>query len=245
MIKNLEEFKALDVRDNIYTFEFNYVEEIPDEMPKFAADIFYPNFPFDNTSFEQSFLGTSKEFVLKEFYNRQGLYAFVSWRWVNPLVEWLGNRKCLEVMAGRGWLSYALRQKGVDVIATDDYSWTYDLGWDKPLTEVIEMSAVQSAEKFGSEIDVLIMGWPPYGDSVAYETMKKLYEVNPHALVIFIGEMGGCTADDSFYEHFQYAEDEQFYKTVSSKYQSFSGVRDRIYLGKYAKEESHEQTDHI
>ncbi|KAA9007339.1 hypothetical protein F4V43_02310 [Paenibacillus spiritus] len=77
---------------------------IPEAMPVF-------NNPFQDGAFEARYK-----------YNKEGMFAFVSWRWINPFVEWIDNRRCLEVMAGRGILSYALRQKGVDIITTDDFS---------------------------------------------------------------------------------------------------------------------------
>ena len=235
MIKNLEEYKSLPASVSPYNFKFDYEEEIPDEMPLAQGQrtLFIPG-RYDITL-------SAKQMHIKEFYNDLGMYAFVSWRWVNPFVEWLGNRKCLEVMAGRGWLSYALRQKGVDVIATDDYSWAKEKGWPDPLTQVIKMDAIKSVEKFGRGIDVLIMAWP-YMDDTAYRTIKKLHEVNPHALVVYIGERdGGCTADQSFFDHFLFAEDRQFYKTVTANYQSFNLIRDRILLGKYVEEAVYEQ----
>ena len=83
--------------------------EIPDCMPKQAVDIdeilFYRDSLSDRTPGRQDYI-------------QQGMFAFVSWKWVEPLAKWIGNRRCLEIMAGRGWWSHGLRQKGVDVIAT-------------------------------------------------------------------------------------------------------------------------------
>lgn len=51
-------------------------------------------------------------------------FILISKDWIKPFAEWIGQRKCLEIMAGHGMLSKALRDEGVNVIAvTDDFSW--------------------------------------------------------------------------------------------------------------------------
>lgn len=191
--------------------------EIPDKMPKFGM--------FDPKSFEA-----------RVNYINEGMFAFVSWEWVNPFVEWIGERKCLEVMAGRGILSYALREKGVDVVSTDDFSWAkekdYCKQWNDTVTGVEALDAVDAVEKYGKDIDILIMCWP-FMDDTAYEVIKKLNEVNSRAVVVYIGEgYGGCTASDSFFDNFEEIEDAEFDKVVD-KYQAWPAIHDYPVLGKY------------
>jgi hypothetical protein len=191
---------------------------IPDEMPKFKD-----RFSLDNLTARSKYI-------------EEGMFAFVSWKWVNPLAEWIGERKCLEVMAGRGILSFALRQKGIDIIVTDDFSWANTLehckSWINTVTDVENMDAIKAVEQYGSEINVLIMSWA-YMDDTAYRVIKRLYEVNPFAQVIYIGEgRGGCTADDSFFEHFEIIEDEKFVD-VEDNFERWFGLHDRPILGRY------------
>jgi len=139
----LDFFKDVtDIRD-IVASDIKIPEEILDQMPKYAY-------------------GGLKEHHLKNAYNQAGMYAFVSWRWINPFVEWLADRKVLEVMAGRGWWTYALRQKGVNVIATDDFSWM-NRSWIDTLTEVEEVDAIEAVERYGKEVDVVTNGLAIYG----------------------------------------------------------------------------------
>jgi hypothetical protein len=195
---------------------------IPDEMPKFKD-----RFALEN-------------YATRSKYIEEGMFAFVSWKWINPFAEWIGERKCLEVMAGRGILSLALRQKGIDIITTDNFSWaketkvdTFKL-WNDVLTDVEDIDAIDAVEKYGKNIDILIMSWA-YMDDTAYRVIKKLYEVNPAALVVCIGEgMGGCTADDSFFEHFEEFEDEKF-EEVENNFERWSGLHDRPTLGRYSE----------
>ncbi|MBC2581679.1 hypothetical protein [Clostridium sp. DJ247] len=66
---------------------------------------------------------------------RQGIverigFPLISKQWIKPLAKWIGDRKCLEVMAGCGSISFALKQEKVNIITTDDYSWNYSENWN-------------------------------------------------------------------------------------------------------------------
>lgn len=226
-------FEGLTTHKELYSIQIE--EKIHDEMPKYER----------NLSLEEIFSGKAeysfqpdaitKEFALKEKFNYIGMFCFVSWKWINPFAEWIGERKVLEVMAGRGWLSHGLREKGIDVIATDDMSWHKELQfqkWNDLVTEVENLDAVESVRKYGKSIDILVMAWP-YMDNTAYQVIKELHKINPDALVVYCGEWGGCTADDAFIDHFKRVSDENFSENVSRNYQSWSGIHDRLYLGRY------------
>jgi len=174
--------------------------------------------------------------VASAFHERQacasrGMFAFVSWDWVKPLVAWIGNRKVLEVMAGAGWLARALSEKGINIIATDDYSWIEKREWELQ-TEVKKMDAFSAIEIFGEESDILIISWP-YMDPSAFEAIRKWNEIRPGGLIIYIGEQeGGCTANEEFFEHFEEVNDDTF-NFVIYNYRTWEGLHDTIMLGKY------------
>ena len=52
-----------------------------------------------------------------------GIYNFFSGALLTELAREIGAAKCLEIAAGDGFLTRALRQRGVDIRATDDHSW--------------------------------------------------------------------------------------------------------------------------
>ena len=161
----------------------------------------------------------------------KGMYAFVSWKWVLPLVEWIGNRKCLEVMAGTGYLSYALREKGVNIIATDDQTW-YQYFTNKEITPIEALTANRAIWKYGKDIDVLIISWPP-DDDKAYQALRLINYVNPNAYVIYIGEFDISCADDNFFAHFNEIKDDQLFNKVVANFERFMLIKDRPALGKY------------
>jgi hypothetical protein len=247
----LDYFKDMKSLDEVLHSPIEIKDEIPEAMPKYAKS-FEERFAerMANAKTPQDFLAqlgseydpsdSMKEFRLKEAFNAVGMYGFVSWKWVNPFVEWIAGRKCLEVMAGRGWLSHALRIKGVDVIATDDFSWSDQRAWKQPMTAIEKLDAIESVEKYGKDIDILIMSWP-YMDDTAYRVIKKLYEVNPGVLVVYIGEWGGCTANEDFFDHFCKvitATDQSKWEQVIHNFQSWEHLHDRIYLGRYCEEDN-------
>ena len=58
----------------------------------------------------------------------RGIYCFYSGALVARLAALIGARSCVEIAAGDGTLSRFLRDAGVDVVATDDASWTQTRG---------------------------------------------------------------------------------------------------------------------
>ena len=145
-------------------------------------------------------------------------FTLISNDWIKPLSQWVGKRKCLEVMAGSGSLSFALQQQGVDIIATDNFSWEGSSNWndnDNYWTEIENIDAIEAVEKYGKDIDIIIVSWP-YMDDTAYRILHTMRKVNSNCIMIYIGEgMGGCTANDEFFENIQEIEDEEFEKTRS------------------------------
>ena len=214
----------------ILTKKIHLKDEIPSEMPKYT-----PNSIFESLDLS----GLEKETRLRHEYQEIGMYGFVSWKWVNPLSEWIKSKRCLEVMSGRGWLSFALQKRGVKIKATDNFSWSEGrkhVNWEAPLTTVEKIDAIEAVKIHGKSVDVLFMSWP-YMDNLAYQVIKTLYEINKKAVVIYIGERrGGCTADEEFFNHFDLINDSEFDKAASN-YQSWFGIRDNIFLGRYSPNE--------
>lgn len=165
-------------------------------------------------------------------------FVLLSKYWTKDLSHWIGKRRCLELMAGLGALSYGLRMQGINIIATDDYSWKKSTNgensplWDdnKMWTYVEKLDAVESVKKYGKNLDIIIMSWPPYDDVVAAKALKKMREVNPSCIMIYIGEeKGGCTANDEFYNILERIEDESF-NLANAKFQTWPLTKDQPFL---------------
>lgn len=155
-------------------------------------------------------------------------FSFINNDYAEQMANFLKGKKVLEVMSGNGFFSRMLKEKGVDLISTDLY-----VGNDNPygLVKVLDkdierIDAIEAVEKYGKEVDYLIMSWPPYNKPIGSQVVKKIKEVCPNVKIIYIGETeGGCTADDYFFEITERVNDEAF-EPVKYSYESWHFVHD-------------------
>lgn len=162
--------------------------------------------------------------IRNKYINKFGFPLFAE-NWVKPLAKWIGNRPCLEIMAGSGYLSYALNKYGVNIKATDNYSWQKKLDMTQKYYRVENMDAVEAVLKYGKDVKFVICSWP-YMDNTAFRALMAMERVNFNCRMIYIGEgYAGCTADDNFFEYQEVCNVEGFNKAVSA-YRSWTGVHD-------------------
>lgn len=186
-----------------------------------------------------------KNKVIPREYPKDVIYSFGSYEYRNiviklqgfpliteknldPIIKYIGDKKCLEVMAGTGSFSYYLKSKGVDIIATDNHQWELSGRWSESWCNIENIDCVEAIGKY-SDREVIIISWP-YMDSNAYKCLLKMREVNPKATMIYIGEWCcGCTANDDFFENLNIINND--YITEANKnYNNWFGIHDRIYL---------------
>ena len=154
-------------------------------------------------------------------------YALLAYEWIRPLAQWIGARRCLEIMAGSGALTYALSQCGVDIVATDDKSWSDPrCDWfQAPWADVEQMDCLQAIQKYGKDRTIIICSWP-YMDDSAYRSLLEMRRVNPDAVMLYIGEnWGGATANDDFFENLSLVEDDDFSAAVQN-FKQMPGLHD-------------------
>lgn len=130
-------------------------------------------------------------------------YALIYDEWIKELATFIGSKKVLEVMSGTGALAATLRSHGVDIKCTDNRSWDVAQP-DKcsPWCEVEELDCIEAVNKYGADVDFILMSWPPYDEPQANQVLLEMRKVNPNCRLIYIGESyGGCTADDEFFSN--------------------------------------------
>lgn len=143
-------------------------------------------------------------------------YALLAYEWIRPLSQWIGGRRCLEIMAGSGAFTHALSQCGVDVIATDDKSWSDPRSkwFASPWTEVEQLDCLQAISKYGADRQIIICSWP-YMDDSAYHALLEMRKVNPGAVLLYIGEWEcGATASQNFFDAALPVNDPEFDQAV-------------------------------
>jgi len=86
----------------------------------------------------------------------KGIYCFYSRELIEALAEMIASRSCLEIGAGDGTLSRFLKDEGVKITATDDYSWKNAVEYPEG---VIKLDAREALGSYAPE--VVICSWPP------------------------------------------------------------------------------------
>lgn len=147
-------------------------------------------------------------------------FSLVAYEWVRPLAEWIGSRRCLEIMAGTGALSKALRDCGVQIHATDNYSWHWAT---RPWLGIENIDFREAIQKYGKDVELIICSWPPAG--TAADAIKTMRIVNPQSQMIYIGEFDrdGMNAD---LPNIARIERDAAFDTAVSNYKQFTMIHD-------------------
>jgi hypothetical protein len=164
---------------------------------------------------------------------QRGTFIIVDQIWTRKLAQWIGKRKVLEIMAGKGWLAKALSEQGVDIIATDNGSWFHRKNSHHHSTFpdvflVEKLNALSAIKRYGGERDLLLVSWP-YMDKDIFYAAKLWDSISGGGGIIYIGEgKGGCTACDEFFAHFSEYEDVQEFPL-----KQWCGYHDSVRIGFY------------
>jgi len=183
---------------------------------------------FQHEFSDEQFEMTTFCFRIRELVIRDLGFCMIATDWIRPLAKWIGNRNCLEVMAGVGAFSYALQREGVKIHATSLDDGSFKQFRKDDWCEVENIDASEAIRKYQPEI--VVMSWPSYKCNAATKVVETIREVNPNILLLYVGEgKGGCCADDDFFENVKKVEDARFLQAVES-YTTFWSIHDKPYL---------------
>ena len=176
---------------------------------------------------------SSSYYVREEYIENVG-FALFNMNLARELKSIIKDDKVLEICAGTGFISYALQKAGVDIIATDNYSWINEGRLNKkPYIEVENIDGLEAINKYGKDVKWVLVSWPPYQEPIAYEAVKLLHKINPDATMIFLGEdWGGNTANDDFFEFTEEIMEEET-ERCNEYYERFFGIYDSLTFRKY------------
>jgi len=152
---------------------------------------------------------------------RHGMWAIIDSIWTRDLADWMGERTCLEVMAGAGWLAKSLSAHGVDLVATD---LDVKAKWGKcPTVHPVKALDALTAIVQHPEAEVLLVSWPPYADPIIEQVAEVWGTERP---IIYIGEAkGGCTATEVFCTQLHIVE--------KLEIPHWPGLHDEVMIGNY------------
>lgn len=173
------------------------------------------------------------KFCFRDLFIKTQGYALVTKKWIDPLANFLKDKKCIELFAGLGTITKALKDKGIDIIATDSYEWVnagHQFANNRFWTDIEMIDALKAIEKY-KDADYFIISWCPYCSEASYEALMKMREIAPNARLIHIGEnYEGCTDSDKFFENIEVVDDEYFINNISYNFDSWDGIHDCISL---------------
>ena len=207
----MEEFPKKYQESSIFDFDISSIEKYLKAREQLDKE------PFFNV-FEE-----------RQVYVRLSGYVVVTKQLCRALAGYIGEARVLEVMSGKGVLAKGLREEGVNIKPTDDYSWGMSqAAW---IDDIEKIDAIAAIQKYAKDMDFLIIGWPPMGNYID-EIIEATKRCNKNIKIIYIGEgAGGCTGDGNFWGNTIDAEDEEFSCVVQS-YKTWRGIHDSVYLRK-------------
>jgi hypothetical protein len=194
-----------------------------------------PDFPHGLTSGGFSYFDNGKYDLMTGFNARKdccakGLWIVIDKKWTKKLAQYINGRKCLEIMAGGGWLTKALLEHGVDIVATDNFSWAKEKlphKTMKPVIEIEKLDAIEAVNKYRDR-DVLVVSWPHSSfDNVLCEACQLWGREKE---IVYIGEgEEGCCAGMDFWHCFKALD-------IKIPMKSWDGLHDYVFVGHYDKE---------
>lgn len=96
----------------------------------------------------------------------EGIYCFYSDRLIEELASLIGDRPTVEIAAGDGTLTRFLRAAGVDIVATDDHSWSHTVEG----RDVIRQDAVAALRT--RQPKAVVCSWPPTANSFEQQVFR-------------------------------------------------------------------------
>lgn len=180
------------------------------------------------------FVGIWDSFEYRERYCAKYGYVLLSKELIDALVGYLHDKKVLSVMSGSGYLERHLKDNGVDIIATDDYSWCNrcpEYFNDAKENGVENMDAVEAVKKYGDWADVILLCWP-YMDRGAYDVLMEMRN-HPNTIMLYEGEdIGGNTADGYFFSEADFIYSDPETEKINKVLPRWCGIHDWFYLVK-------------
>lgn len=149
-----------------------------------------------------------------------GLYFAPSSVWLTPVAEKLRSLNCergIEVMGGKGYLSYFLEKYGFSMVVSDNHSDYQHPAAASPPIVVRNENSLDTVVKHQQSADFLAISWPPPPKNIPalgeyflremlddYQILKTWGVTKP---VLFIGERPSpttnATGSEIFHQHLQ------------------------------------------
>lgn len=163
-----------------------------------------------------------------------GMWSYTNTAFVHALSDYLKGVPVLEVMAGNGYLSKGLHDVRPEetIYTTDSKDWIKENETGKhPVTTVEQLSAIDAVNKYGKQVQYVLMSWAPDKGTSDLELLKHLRANFPDLKLLVIGEKNGATNSKAFWQTAVLSQLADL-QAVSAKLKSFDLIDEQIYLVK-------------
>lgn len=117
---------------------------------------------------------------------------------LDKIVTFVDTSRVLEIGAGNGYIAYAMKLSGVQIVATDIPNNIYpclQILKKKPWVPILNMDNIMALNMY-RDLECLMLIWPPIGLSMAYHSLKNF----TGSKFIYIGEWrNGQSASPNFF----------------------------------------------
>ena len=165
-----------------------------------------------------------------EIYRKHFSFSVPDKKSIEKITKFIGKDKVLEIGAGKGFHAYLLSLEGVDIVATDNYSWPAPT-YGPNFMEIKKIDYKDALEKY-KDRNVLMMIWPPLEGSVGGDMSHTALQNFKGNKIIYIGEEeDGATGTKKFFKMLK--KDWKLVEQVNIP--QFWGIHDYAFLYKRKK----------
>lgn len=134
----------------------------------------------------------------------------------------------LEIMAGNGYWSLALKRAGLKTIATDSFTWAKTSATGaKNLFLVHDLPAEQAIRTY-KQADLIICSWAPNFGHSDWAAVQSWRRYNPAAHLLFVGEKNGVTNSPLFWQKAHFLPSPAL-KAINASFTSFDFINEQIF----------------
>lgn len=170
-------------------------------------------------------------YLIRDTYTTNIGFHIVTTELIEILVKLINKKSVIELGCGTGFLVKELTNNGINITGVDDMSWGLKNLCLDANDHIIDFDILKLDI---TDFDVIILAWPPYKSTVAYDIIKRMHKGQ---VLMYVGESwDGCTADNQFHgviddeDKFKYFP--HISKQLSQSRVSFYGIHDEWYVYK-------------
>lgn len=136
----------------------------------------------------------------------------------------------VEVGSGIGYFARLMHDRGINILSCDNLSGRYtkgERGWQVLENRYsllhLESDGLQDIPGCG----VVVLSWPDYDNDTAINVWNAM---SPGQVLLYQGEWGGCTANETFHKATEEYIDEEASDSINRFHVTFEFLHDRWYV---------------